>query len=352
MTITRIIVFLPLVFVFATLYVLPHLSRRSQFFSVTAPPGFRETNEARAIMRTYYRQVTAHCAVSLSGIVLVEVRNAQNWLVLAILWPAVGSLVAIGLAHRAALRHAAPSSGVRQASLQPRTRTLPGGPLVWLGPFAILAASAAYVSLHWNQIPSRFPIHWALDGRPNGWSTRSLSGVYQGVLVGALICLVLLAVSSQIASNSRGSAASRKMTMRVMLGACYYLAALFGWTTVSLPLGIGGPTTTLVVALGGFPIILGATLFFGMRAKVEEEPDADSPATPDSVLGLNAPVGDNTADRNWKAGLIYFNPDDPALFVEKRIGIGYDLNFGNPKAWVFMGVILLIPVAIVLMKTA
>ena len=352
MPITRIIVFLPLVFVFATLYVLPHLSRRNQFFSVTVPPTFRGTNEARAIMRTYYRQVSVNCAIGLSGVVLVVVRNAPSWLVVAVLWPAAGALIAIALAHRAALRYAAPSSGVRQASLQPRTRAIPGGPLVCLGPFAILASSAAYVRLHWNEIPSRFPIHWSLDGRPNGWSTRSLSGVYQGALIGTLICLLLLSISSQIARNSRGSAASRRMTMRQMLGACYYIAALFGWTTVSLPLGIGGATATLVIALGGVPVILGGTFFFGMRAKVEAEPDTDSPSTPESVLGLNAPAGDNTADRNWKASLIYFNPDDPALFIEARIGIGYNLNFGNPKAWVFMGAVLLIPVAIVLMKRA
>ena len=32
-------------------------------------------------------------------------------------------------------------------------------------------------------------------------------------------------------------------------------------------------------------------------------------------------------DRFWKWGVIYNNPDDPALFVEKRVGVGLDRQF-------------------------
>jgi len=48
-------------------------------------------------------------------------------------------------------------------------------------------------------------------------------------------------------------------------------------------------------------------------------------------------------DRYWKAGSFYFNKEDPAMFVEKRFGIGTTVNFGN--AWavvIFVGIILLI----------
>jgi len=36
--------------------------------------------------------------------------------------------------------------------------------------------------------------------------------------------------------------------------------------------------------------------------------------------------------RGWR-GWIYQNPDDPALFVPKRVGIGWTINFGHPWAW-------------------
>ena len=37
-------------------------------------------------------------------------------------------------------------------------------------------------------------------------------------------------------------------------------------------------------------------------------------------------------NRYWYAGFFYNNPDDPALFVPKRYGLGWTLNFGHPQA--------------------
>ncbi len=49
-------------------------------------------------------------------------------------------------------------------------------------------------------------------------------------------------------------------------------------------------------------------------------------------------------DSYWKAGIFYFNPDDPAIFVSKRVGIGYTMNFANKMSWLVLVGILLIAV--------
>jgi uncharacterized membrane protein len=41
-------------------------------------------------------------------------------------------------------------------------------------------------------------------------------------------------------------------------------------------------------------------------------------------------------DRFWKLGTFYFNPDDPAVFVEKRFGVGWTNNFARPLTWVII----------------
>jgi len=56
------------------------------------------------------------------------------------------------------------------------------------------------------------------------------------------------------------------------------------------------------------------------------------------------PVGDRTADDCWIGGMIYVNRKDPALLVEKRMGIGWTLNFGNPGSWLLLLAIVAIPV--------
>ena len=52
-------------------------------------------------------------------------------------------------------------------------------------------------------------------------------------------------------------------------------------------------------------------------------------------------------DRYWYAGVFYNNPDDPALFVPKRFGLGWTLNFGHPQAkLVLIGILLLMLVLV------
>ncbi len=48
-------------------------------------------------------------------------------------------------------------------------------------------------------------------------------------------------------------------------------------------------------------------------------------------------------ERYWPGGIFYNNPDDPALFVPKRFGLGWTLNFGHPQSKLFLiGLLLLL----------
>ena len=57
--------------------------------------------------------------------------------------------------------------------------------------------------------------------------------------------------------------------------------------------------------------------------------------------------GDRSPDSAWKLGLVYFNPDDPTVWVEKRFGVGYTLNFARPTAWLLVGGVLAATAALV-----
>jgi uncharacterized membrane protein len=47
-------------------------------------------------------------------------------------------------------------------------------------------------------------------------------------------------------------------------------------------------------------------------------------------------------------GNFYYNKKDPSIFVEKRIGVGWDVNLGNPIGMIFMGLpIILILIVII-----
>jgi uncharacterized membrane protein len=48
-------------------------------------------------------------------------------------------------------------------------------------------------------------------------------------------------------------------------------------------------------------------------------------------------------DHYWVGGFFYNNPDDPEMFVPKRYGFGWTVNFGHPWGKAFLiGTLLLI----------
>ena len=72
-------------------------------------------------------------------------------------------------------------------------------------------------------------------------------------------------------------------------------------------------------------IILGPVLLLGLLAV---------------ILPLLVRTRQRPPEDSWR-GIFYSNPDDPALLVPKRFGIGYTLNFGNPWAMAVLAFVFL-----------
>lgn len=43
---------------------------------------------------------------------------------------------------------------------------------------------------------------------------------------------------------------------------------------------------------------------------------------------------------NWYWAVFYYNPADPTIWVPKRYGFGWTLNFANKWSWVIMACIV------------
>lgn len=67
----------------------------------------------------------------------------------------------------------------------------------------------------------------------------------------------------------------------------------------------------------------------GSRIKIDENYD-------DTVINRDD-------DEHWKLGQFYFNKDDPAVFIEKRFGVGWSANFARPLTWIFIGGLIVLP---------
>lgn len=327
-------------------HLMPRLTRPDLFFAVTVPRAFARTVVGKKTLRRYRAQIWAH---SLVGLLLVALGTGFGSPVVAMLGPAwqlLGATCALVDAHRITLAHAAGPSPIREAELAPRRGKLPGGIALGLGPFVLLAGAAVALHLHWDQLPARVPVHWGLNGAPDRWADRTAAVVYGALVADALLCGVLLATCYGLFYATRriavtGPAARHEARFRhiiiLMLIALQYLIILPGLWFALYPLrAMAGLSLLFPISMAVAVLaVLGILIHMGQggsRLRAPAGQAAEEPAVP---------IGDRTPDACWKWGIFYFNPDDPAILVEKRFGIGYTINFGNRWSWVILAALLI-----------
>jgi uncharacterized membrane protein len=337
------------------MYLLPRLTRPDLYFAITVPPDFRDSEEGARILRLYRGEVWIHSLIALLLVLLsLRVGRVEVLPVVGVFWQIIGCFIAYLRGRRRVMPHAVAPATLREADLAPRPIHFPGGWPVQLGPFAILVAVALWVHFHWAEIPSCVPIHWGIDGRPDHWAARSFSAVYGPLIIGTPLCAAIALLAYGILSWSRriqvrGGPGQSEMRFRhtmlsLLLALEYILALVFAWVGSLVLRGQGqtaSPLGVIVVVLGFavlFVVVLARTGQGGSRLPEYSSLLPQPPA---------APVGDRTLDRYWIAGLFYVNRNDPAIIVEHRFGLGYTLNLAQPLAWLVIGLLVLVPVALI-----
>jgi uncharacterized membrane protein len=308
----------------------PYLTRREIFFGVTVSPGFREGPIARKVSRRYAVEVWLLAVAAAAIVATSPMPFVSGGMFLGL---TIGASVAFARAWRAVRPHATVSTTIREAAIGP-PEGLPGGVVGQLGPFLILCAAAAYVALHWDDVPARFPTHWNLAGTADGWTAKSVPGAFQGFAIGFVVCAALLFTSYAVLNWTRLPRAAghdghqyrrvRRINLLTQLAWAYLMAILVAWTTVVAMFSEGARNLRLplVIRIAPFALVIIGMFYIRVmrRTAVLEGP----------------PIGDTTPDSSWILGSLYFNRADPTLFVEKRMGLGYTLNLGNPWSWLVM----------------
>jgi uncharacterized membrane protein len=191
-----------------------------------------------------------------------------------------------------------------------------------------LVALAGYYEYLRPLLPDPVPVHFDAMGRANGWAPKA--GL-PWLLFGAplLVWAVFLGVEAAGRLVPRGPGISAQPLRGLLVfGLCLLMGAC-----ATVPLS-GAPV--LFAGLGALAacVVLGVVLLVrdSLRAVAEfRESSGASGAEPDA--------------RHYRGGLFYVNPDDPRVWVEKRVGTGWTLNFARPASFLIL-LLLLIPVVI------
>jgi hypothetical protein len=314
---------------------LPLWRRSNLWFGVTVAPDFRNTTEAGRMLREYRIEMWA---VSLVALVLLwaGLHGGASWILAAgPLLQSLGAFIAFARGRNRTRPYARHPDGVRAATLAAASEHLPGGAVGIIVPYAALAGVAIFLHANWQSLPSRFPIHWGLNGTPDRWAERDWRSVDGPLLVGLLVIALLHLLGYMIvAASPRGRMAEtadwttrfRRANLRMIVAMGWTLAALFGVLALNPYLASGDELAVPAWLMVG--AILAVTAgFLWPIVRISQEPGSGSDGTPDEC---------------WKLGQIYYNPNDPALMVEKRFGVGYTINFGNRASWLLVGLLVLI----------
>ena len=198
------------------------------------------------------------------------------------------------------------------------------GALAQAGPFFFLLLAAAWLHRHFDELPQRIPIHWNARFVADGFAPRTPLAALLPLLLGAVICFSLVAMQAGLRRSAQPTAL-RAFTIKTILIAEYFVSLLCcGVLAASATNGrLLKPVLALAV-VGLLAMIF--SIWIAARGVPREQP--------------RNPAG-------WRGGFFYVDRADPELWVPKRYGLGYTLNFGHPAAAPVLVALLLFPLIVI-----
>ncbi|MCL1990887.1 MAG: DUF5808 domain-containing protein [Defluviitaleaceae bacterium] len=226
-----------------------------------------------------------------------------------------------------------------------------------MGMFIIVATGLAPIVLS-RQIGAYVPKHWHA-----GDATEFVSATVGTFVIAPLIQLLVLGilmftnytfmVTKQLISpknavrsleqNRRYRLAMSKSIVSIGIGLLLVLAM------PQFMMIFNVQSSPLYMAIGLGYMLFTMVITFYTAIKYGQGGERYTP--PVHQAGLKPKAGEMLDDdAYWKWGMIYVNPQDPAIFVEKRFGIGTTINFGRWQAWAITGVLVIITVVILVVS--
>ncbi|MDH6673344.1 putative membrane protein [Paenibacillus sp. LBL] len=210
----------------------------------------------------------------------------------------------------------------------------------------ITIISTVWIFQYYDQIPDTIPMKFDFQGSVINYADKSWGVVLLPNIMQVFMILIFMLINWSILNSKQqidpgdpaGSSARNAIFRRrwsffnTMAG--LLLVLMFSLIQLNMIEQLN-PELLLVISLAiPLVIVLGAVVLSFTTGQGGSRLKRD-PNTPHSTHSAND-------DKYWKLGSVYFNPQDPALFVEKRFSVGWTINVASPLAWLFLAVPIVI----------
>jgi|GEM_PF-760340 len=195
-----------------------------------------------------------------------------------------------------------------------------------------IAISVVLIAVFYPSMPDTIATHYNAAGAADAWQAKSA-----GVLVFPITMqVVLAAVFFLIGIFMRNAPSAVKGSPGAAPGYGAFRRFLNGWL-IGFGLLVQANFIIIILLYAGWGMDMGAWITVFLALTIASVAILFAAFFRMRQRGPEGKVYDD--DSRWKAGMFYYNPSDPSIFVEKRTGIGQTLNFGHPAAWVIIGAI-------------
>lgn len=227
----------------------------------------------------------------------------------------------------------------------------PRFPWLWLAPALTVTVVTVVIGvISYPSMPEILAVHYSAQGVPNRLVEKSVGTAFSLVFVQIGVTALLVGLAAAIFRSSRpdldpahplGSARWHREYMSLGAKALLGLVAMIDVGMLGSSLLMWTRTVTswtpLVVVVPILTAALVAVIVLARNNRARDEDEEDTGLT------------HRDDDTFWRGGLFYINREDHALLIPRRFGLGWTLNFGNPKAAMLLaGVIALIGLLITL----
>ena len=213
------------------------------------------------------------------------------------------------------------------------------------------AAFACIVSRLPEQIPAQFDVNGNVSRMANPHELWSMGGMLVFDLL-LMWTVIWAATKERWAMPEEGAERyfelqmeRRRLMVRMieLVVTAVNVSMVIVWLAIPIAAFPGfepviGPAVIVTVILATVGALAPIGLFLPSMMKVQDEIRA--------IAGTEV-LGTRPAGWIW-GGTVYYAPEDPALFVPKRVGIGQTLNMARPSAWIFLIAVIVAPLAIAL----
>lgn len=354
------IFFFIIVFIVGIQTVLPYLVKRSIVFGVTIPERFIHDSKLKMFKKQYSVLVGGISFLILVGYLIWAFVSSPSEMQIVI----IGSMIEFGILilssslyfyfHSKTIQlkkekkwlESLKQVKVTDLSVRQLDEMLPW--YFYLLPILITVGLMGYTILNYDILPDQIPTHWGPSGEPDAFTEKNYFTAIQLSLFLLILQFMFLGIQiatkkSGIKLSATGFAASknRQLSLRKYSSWFLYFVVLlvtmlmsyFQLTTIH-PQILDG-ISKVAIPIGFLILILIGTLILSIKV-------GRSDKNLDEVV--NYQITDLDEDQYWKGGIFYFNKNDPSIFVEKRFGVGWTINFANPIGYF----IVFVPIVVIL----